>query len=88
MEDYTFAENNISDMKNYTIEARGLMCPMPLKKLAQKIREIQVGEIIELQVDDTLTQTDLPLWCEKMGHQLLDTVENHDFTSYFIKRMK
>lgn len=70
------------------LDALGLMCPMPIQKLAKVIKEIQIGQVIEVRVDDTLTASDLPIWCEKTGQELLGTCKHEDYTSYFVRRRR
>jgi len=58
-----------------TLDTRGLSCPMPIMKLAKAIKEINSGEILEMLGTDPGTKSDLPKWCSKMGHTLLETTE-------------
>jgi len=42
-----------------TLDCRGLLCPMPIIKIAQAIREIQIGQILELFADAPNSQADI-----------------------------
>ncbi len=51
--------------KNDTLDAKGLMCPMPIVKLAKKMKDLKVGEVLELIADDVGSKEDVPAWCKR-----------------------
>ena len=46
-----------------TIDALGRKCPIPIIMLAERIREVPVGQVVAVLADDPATQTDVPAWC-------------------------
>ena len=46
-----------------TIDALGRKCPIPIIMLAERIREVLVGQIVAVLADDPAARTDLPAWC-------------------------
>jgi tRNA 2-thiouridine synthesizing protein A len=46
-----------------TIDALGRKCPIPIIMLAERIREVPVGETIEVLADDPAARPDIPAWC-------------------------
>jgi tRNA 2-thiouridine synthesizing protein A len=46
-----------------TIDALGRKCPIPIIMLAERIREVPVGELISVLADDPAARTDVPAWC-------------------------
>ena len=46
-----------------TIDALGRKCPVPIIMLAERIREVPVGQVVAVLADDPATQTDVPAWC-------------------------
>lgn len=54
------------------LDARGLVCPMPIIKLSKVIKEIGEGDRLEVRADDPAFESDVTAWCEKMGHSLLE----------------
>jgi len=46
-----------------TIDALGRRCPIPIIMLAERIREVPVGQLVAVLADDPATQTDVPAWC-------------------------
>ena len=72
--------------KNATLDCTGLSCPMPIVKLAQKMKELQSGEILELLADDAGAKADVPAWCKRTGNELLKTNENEGILTFYIRK--
>lgn len=72
--------------KDDTLDAKGLMCPMPIVKLAKKIKELQVGQVLELIVDDPGAKEDVPAWCSRTGNELLEMKQEGNAYHFFIKK--
>ena len=77
----------MSDAKqNKVLDTSGLCCPMPIVHTNKAIRSIESGELLEIVATDPGTENDIPSWCERTGHQLLESrVENGHYT-YLIKK--
>lgn len=58
-----------------TIDCVGLYCPMPIAYTAQKIKEIQPGQILEVLADDEGIKSDMPAWCQATGNEFLGLEE-------------
>ncbi len=69
-----------------TLDARGMLCPMPVLQTAKKIKEIQQGEILEVLADDEGAIEDLPAWCEQTGNTFLKYEKIEDYFSFLIKK--
>jgi tRNA 2-thiouridine synthesizing protein A len=46
-----------------TLDALGKKCPIPIIMLADRIRDVQIGQYIAVLADDPAAKTDLPAWC-------------------------
>lgn len=53
------------------IDARGLLCPLPLVKLGEGLRSASAGQIVLLRADDPQTEEDLRLWTRSQPHELV-----------------
>ena len=72
--------------KDETLDAKGLMCPMPIVKLAKKMKEIQVGKVLELISDDVGSKEDVPAWCKRTGNELVEMKQEGNVYYYYIKK--
>ncbi len=52
------------------IDAEGLLCPMPLMLLKQKLATLPAGAQVHIAVTDEHAELDFVTWCERFGHQL------------------
>jgi tRNA 2-thiouridine synthesizing protein A len=46
-----------------TIDALGRKCPIPIIMLAERIREVAIGQVVAVLADDPAAETDVPAWC-------------------------
>jgi tRNA 2-thiouridine synthesizing protein A len=74
--------------KNDTFDAKGLMCPMPIVKLAKKMKEMPVGSVLELIADDVGSKEDVPAWCKRTGNELLEEKEEGGVFYFYIKKVQ
>ena len=56
-----------------TVEARGVLCPVPIIRLARAATSLPAGSLIELLTDDPAAEYDVPAWCRLRGHTLVAT---------------
>jgi TusA-related sulfurtransferase len=54
------------------LDARGLACPMPIIKLSKAVKAMVPGDTLEVRADDPAFESDVTIWCQKMGHALLE----------------
>ncbi len=64
-------------MKHY-IDAKRLLCPMPVIRLGEMINTVNTGDTIEMLATDPGVLHDIPAWCKVHGHKVLDIKENSD----------
>lgn len=58
------------------LDARGLVCPMPIIKLSKVVKDIQPGDTLEVRADDPAFESDVTTWCQKMGHTLVSVAKD------------
>lgn len=56
-----------------TIDARGVLCPVPIIRLARAAANLPRDSVIELVTDDPAALYDVPAWCRLRGHELVRT---------------
>ena len=55
------------------VDARGVLCPVPIIRLARTANSLPSGSLIELLTDDPAAEHDVPAWCRLRGHELVTT---------------
>lgn len=58
------------------IDARRLLCPMPVIRLQDAINQAQIDDIIEITCTDPGAKNDIPAWCRINGQQLESIIES------------
>ncbi|MBF0143192.1 MAG: sulfurtransferase TusA family protein [Magnetococcales bacterium] len=53
------------------VDARNLLCPMPILRAEAAIAEMAPGEILALLATDPGLERDLPAWCRVNHHTLI-----------------
>lgn len=57
------------------LDTLGYFCPMPIILTSKKIKELSLGQVLEVVSDDEGIKKDMPAWCETTGHQMLGLEE-------------
>lgn len=65
-------------MAEYKLDARRLMCPMPVIRTQDRIAELMPGDILEVTCTDPGALNDIPAWCRINGHIVMETREQDD----------
>ena len=64
-----------------SLDARGLLCPLPVIRTQDKVREMRSGEVLEVLATDPGVLQDIPAWCRVHGHEFLSAQEdNREYT--------
>ncbi len=71
-----------------TLDALGLLCPVPIIKTKIKLLEMEAGKILEVLADDEGFVTDLPAWCKKTGNEFLGIEKEADYFKGYVRRTK
>jgi tRNA 2-thiouridine synthesizing protein A len=62
-------------MSHRRLDVTGTLCPLPILLSAREMRKLQPGDLLEVVGDDPGIREDMPIWCERAGHRLLEMVE-------------
>lgn len=62
---------NPEDANQFTVDACGLQCPGPILKLYNKVKEVQLGDVITVTATDFGFSSDVRAWADRTGNKLL-----------------
>lgn len=68
------------------LDVRGLACPLPLLKARKALREVAVGEVLEVLATDPGSWRDFAAFAEQSGHSLLEAAETGGEYRYLLLR--
>jgi len=63
---------NLRAMADVRLDCRGLNCPMPIVRISQQMRKMEVGQTIEVEADDPAFGADVKAWTAKMKQELVE----------------
>ncbi|GKV56231.1 UPF0033 protein YrkI [Sporosarcina sp. NCCP-2222] len=68
------------------LDAKGLACPMPVVRARKTIKEMEAGEVLEIQTTDKGSVADLSAWAKSGGHEMIDQKEEAGVFTFWIKK--
>jgi TusA-related sulfurtransferase len=58
--------------RTHELDARGLLCPLPVIRLQDLVARLAAGERLEVYCTDPGALNDVPAWCRINSHEVLD----------------
>jgi tRNA 2-thiouridine synthesizing protein A len=71
-----------------TLDLKGLVCPIPIVKVSQAIKQVQVRDLIEAFATDPGILGDIPAWCKTSGNELVKMERVDKIFRFVIRRLK
>ncbi len=68
---YIEEENIMNIVANVRLDACGLQCPGPIRRVFEEINKMEEGQILEIKATDPGFTKDIAAWCEKTGNTLV-----------------
>jgi TusA-related sulfurtransferase len=58
------------------VDARGLLCPVPIARLGERVKDLPPQGVVLLMNDDPAVVLDVVAWCKSTHHELLGIVKD------------
>lgn len=65
-------------MSHYHLDARRMLCPMPVIKTQNRVQELAPGDTLEVLCTDPGALNDIPAWCRINGHEIVATRQDEN----------
>jgi tRNA 2-thiouridine synthesizing protein A len=65
-------------VKQLELDARRLLCPLPVIKTQNKVAELTSGDLLKVICTDPGALSDIPAWARIHGHQIVESVDEGD----------
>jgi TusA-related sulfurtransferase len=62
-------------MSKEFLDARRLLCPLPVIRVQDKVKQLQTGDILEVVCTDPGVMQDIPAWSRINGHEIVNAVD-------------
>lgn len=70
-----------------TLDLKGLLCPIPVVKLAMAIKKVEIGQVIQGIATDPGVMADIPAWCRSTGNELVSIEQNGKEYLFIVRRV-
>ena len=68
------------------LDARGLLCPMPIVKAGKEMKNLAPGQILKVLATDRGAIADFPAWAEDSGNELVEWREEGGALVFFVRK--
>ncbi len=72
-------------MTRNELDARRMLCPMPVIRTQEKVEQLKVGDTLTVFCTDPGAIHDIPAWCRVHGHEILDISQQEEEISISIR---
>ena len=69
-----------------TLDAKGLLCPMPIVKLSRLVKEMATDEVVLMETTDPGSIPDVTAWAKQTGNPLIAHEQVGNTMRFWIRR--
>lgn len=70
------------------IDCTGLFCPMPIVRTREAIRQISLGQLLEMLSDDPASEADMKSWTQITGHELVAIARDGAVFRFLVRKAR
>lgn len=70
------------------VDCTGLACPLPVAKTAQAMKDLAIGQVLELLATDPGVEPDMRAWARRTGNELIGITKQGDVFHVLVRRAK
>jgi tRNA 2-thiouridine synthesizing protein A len=70
------------------LDLKGLVCPIPIVKISQAVKNVQVGDTVEAYATDPGVLADIPAWAKTSGNELVKMERADKGFRFIVRRLK
>ncbi|SRR5579875_878497 len=68
------------------VDARGLLCPMPVVRTAKAAKQLQPGQVLKLLATDPGSIADIPAWAETTGNRVVTWRQAEGAITFWVRK--
>lgn len=73
-------------MPDTVLDAKGLVCPLPVLRARRVIKALMPGDILEIHATDPAARLDVPHFCDATGNELIETRQEGEVLIFRIRK--
>lgn len=76
----------IPGLPDATLDAIGLLCPLPVLKARKRLKSLAPGEVLHMLADDPAAVIDVPHFCAEAGHDYIGQIAGDGHQIFRIRK--
>lgn len=68
------------------IDARDLLCPLPVLRLRKRLQGVASGQVARLLATDPMAAVDVPHFCAAEGHEVLRVTDTEAMLEFLVRK--
>lgn len=73
-------------MTSLQLDARRLLCPLPVIRLQDKLKTLSFGDRVEIICTDRGVLQDIPAWCRVHGHKVVSMQQQANEVTIIVEK--
>ena len=73
---------------NVKLNLEGLLCPIPVVKVAKAVKDLPIGGVLEATATDPGVLADIPAWARTTGNELVKIEREGKLVKFQLRRLK
>ncbi|HEX6103284.1 MAG TPA: sulfurtransferase TusA family protein [Alphaproteobacteria bacterium] len=73
-------------MPDVVLDAKGLVCPLPVLRARKAIKALAIGQILEIHATDPASRLDVPHFCDATGNELIEMRKEGEVLIFRIRK--
>jgi tRNA 2-thiouridine synthesizing protein A len=70
------------------LDCSGLSCPLPVIKTSKAIKELEIGQVLQMIATDPGAPPDMEAWCRQTGNEMVQSYQENGKFVFFLRRVK
>lgn len=71
-----------------TLNLEGLLCPIPVVKVAKAVKDLPIGGVLEATATDPGVLADIPAWARTTGNEVIKIEREGKLVKFQLRRLK
>ena len=77
----------VSAKVDKVLDCQGTLCPLPVILAKKAIDVLAPGQVLQILATDPGARADIPAWCRRTGHKILEATEAGGALSFLVERV-
>ncbi len=70
------------------LNLEGLLCPIPVVKVAKAIKDLPIGGVLEATATDPGVLADIPAWARTTGNEVIKIEREGKLVKFLVRKLK